>query len=111
MPVPVAAVDVHAHVWLPEIQSMTEGRPGLVVQQELDVMRFGHEALEVSRRSVADRYELLVDPTARIAEMDRTGIDIQVVSVSPTQYHQWSDLRLANDLAEATNEAVAAHCA
>ena len=107
----VPAVDVHAHVFVPEVQSMVEGRPGLAAHQELDIVRFGREALEVSRKSVADRYELLVDPAARTAEMDRTDIDVQVVSVSPTQYHFWADRSLAEDLAQATNEAVAAHCA
>jgi aminocarboxymuconate-semialdehyde decarboxylase len=51
----------------------------------------------------------------RIAAMDAVGVGVgvgvQVLSVVPTQYYYWAEAALADDLAVAVNEGVAAHCA
>jgi aminocarboxymuconate-semialdehyde decarboxylase len=43
--------------------------------------------------------------------MDRMGLDVQVVSPAPTEYHYWAEPELAADVCGALNEGVAAHVA
>jgi aminocarboxymuconate-semialdehyde decarboxylase len=53
----------------------------------------------------------LVDVDARLADLERMGIDLQVVSPSPNQYYYWADADLARELVRVQNEAIAAACA
>jgi hypothetical protein len=39
--------------------------------------------------------------------MDRMGLDVQVVSPAPTEYHYWADPALAVEVCRALNEGVA----
>jgi aminocarboxymuconate-semialdehyde decarboxylase len=47
----------------------------------------------------------------RLAAMDAQGVDVQVVSPAPTEYHYWADEARSADIVAATNEGVAALCA
>jgi aminocarboxymuconate-semialdehyde decarboxylase len=104
-------VDVHAHVMLPGVDEAVAGQPGTMAARELEVRRNGAESLIVSRAMVADRFVLLTDVAARLAAMDDTGVDIQLVSPSPSHYHYWADQDLARTVCELANAGVAAHCA
>ena len=52
----------------------------------------------------------LTDVATRIAAMDAMGVDIQAVSLSPTQYYYWADRDLAQAIARAANERLAELC-
>ena len=104
-------VDVHAHVLLPGVDEAVAGQPGLLAARELDARRNGAESLIVSGAMVADRFVLLTDVAARLAAMDDAGVDIQLVSPSPSQYHYWAGEDLARTVCELANAGVAAHCA
>ena len=104
-------VDVHAHVLLPGVDEAVAGQPGLLAARELDARRNGAESLIVSGAMVADRFVLLTDVSARLAAMDDAGVDIQLVSPSPSHYHYWADEDLARTVCELANAGVAAHCA
>ncbi|WP_116201329.1 amidohydrolase family protein [Amycolatopsis circi] len=106
-----SAIDAHAHVWLSEVESLAKTRPEYADYLALELLRAGCESAAVSAGSVEARGARLVDPGARLAAMDASGVDVQVVSVAPTQYHSWADGARARDLAQATNESVARHCA
>lgn len=47
----------------------------------------------------------------RLTDMDSMGVDIQVLSPSPTQYYYWADRELAEQIVRVQNEHVAAVCA
>jgi aminocarboxymuconate-semialdehyde decarboxylase len=47
----------------------------------------------------------------RLADMNATGVDIQVLSPSPTQYYYWAERELAEQLVRMQNEHVAKICA
>jgi aminocarboxymuconate-semialdehyde decarboxylase len=47
----------------------------------------------------------------RLADMGAMGVDIQVLSPSPTQYYYWADPDLAGELVRVQNEHVAGICA
>ncbi|MGW2279780.1 amidohydrolase family protein [Streptomyces sp. NPDC001770] len=103
-------VDVHAHVLLPGIEALVEGRPGLAGARELDARRNGPAALAVSGPMVRARFPRLTDVTVRLAAMDAQGVDVQLVSPSPSHYHYWADEATAEKVYRLANEATAKHC-
>ncbi|MER7106962.1 amidohydrolase family protein [Streptomyces sp. NPDC000229] len=104
-------VDVHAHVLLPEVEALVAALPGLAEAKALDARRNGPEALAVSGRMVAERAPELTDVSVRLAVMDAQGVDVQLVSPSPSHYHYWADEETAEKVYRLANEATAAHCA
>ncbi|WP_405902091.1 amidohydrolase [Streptomyces sp. NBC_00656] len=107
----VPTIDVHAHVLLPEIEALVAGLPGLAGASELDARRNGAEALAVNGPMVRARIPAMTDVAVRLAAMDRQGVDVQLVSPSPSHYHYWSDEQTAEKVWRLANEATAAHCA
>ncbi|GLW75265.1 amidohydrolase [Kitasatospora phosalacinea] len=105
------AVDVHAHLLLPEVEALVAGQVGLAHARALDARRNGPKALSVNGPMVAARVPLLTDPAARLAAMDAQGVDVQLVSPSPSHYHYWADEETARKVWEAAHTATAAHCA
>ncbi|MFC9325671.1 amidohydrolase family protein [Kitasatospora sp. NPDC057015] len=104
-------VDVHAHLLLPEVEALVADRPGLAEAKALDARRNGPEALAVSGPMVRERIPLLTDVAARLARMDAQGVDVQLVSPSPSHYHYWSDEVTARQVWRTANRATADHCA
>ncbi|MFF9135070.1 amidohydrolase family protein [Streptomyces sp. NPDC014806] len=103
-------IDVHAHVLLPQVEALVAGLPGLAEAKALDARRNGPAALAVSGPMVRERIPQLTDPTVRLAAMDAQGVDVQLVSPSPSHYHYWADEETAEKLYRLANEATAAHC-
>lgn len=103
-------VDVHAHVLLPEVEALVDGLPGLTDARALDARRNGPAALAVNGPMIGERMALLTDVPARLAAMDGQGVDIQLVSPSPSHYHYWTDEEAAEKVYRLANEATAAHC-
>lgn len=101
-------VDVHAHVVVPEVEAIVAGRPGLAAHRELDARRNGAESLAVSGKMVAARIPALTVLDRRLADMDAQGVDVQVISPSPSQYHYWADPDLAEVVCRCANRGVAA---
>lgn len=107
----VPTIDVHAQVLLPEVDSLVADSPGLAEAKALDARRNGAAALAVSGSMVRERIPRLTDATARLAAMDTQGVDVQLVSPSPSHYHYWADGQTAERVYRLANEATAAHCA
>ncbi|MER7722602.1 amidohydrolase family protein [Streptomyces sp. NPDC096323] len=108
---PSPTIDVHAHVLLPQIDALVAGLPGHDEARALDARRNGAEALAVSGPMVRERIPALTDVAERLAAMDRQGVDVQLVSPSPSHYHYWADETTAEKVWRLANEATAAHCA
>lgn len=102
------AVDVHAHVIVPEIDAVVAGQPGLVAARQLDARRNGAESLAVSGEMVRARIGQLTDVDRRLADMDAQGVAVQVLSPSPSQYHYWAGPELAAVVCRSANRGVAA---
>ncbi|MFF5536616.1 amidohydrolase family protein [Streptomyces cinerochromogenes] len=103
-------VDVHAHLLLPGVEALVAGLPGLAEAQALDARRNGPAALAVSGPMVRERVPILTDPAVRLAAMDAQGVDVQLVSPSPSHYHYWADEETAEKVYRLANEATADHC-
>ncbi len=52
----------------------------------------------------------LLDVAVRLRDMDEMGVDVQIVSPSPTQYYYWADHDLAQGVCAAQNDALEALC-
>ncbi len=103
-------IDVHAHVLLPAVEAAVAGQPGHDEHKELDARRNGPESLSVSGRMVAERLNRLTEVSTRLADMDAAGVDVQLVSPSPSHYHYWAGPALAGHAHRLANEGVAEHC-
>ena len=101
-------VDVHAHAIVPEVEMVVAGAPGLEAQRALDLRRYGRESAAVNGPMVAARMGRLTDLGVRLDDMAAAGVDAQVVSPSPSQYHYWADADLARHVWRAANRGVAA---
>ncbi|MFF5496774.1 amidohydrolase family protein [Streptomyces aquilus] len=104
-------IDVHAHLLLPEVEEAAAGHPGLAEARALDARRNGPAALAVNGPMVGARVPKLTDAAVRLTAMDAQGVDIQLVSPSPSHYHYWAGPQLAEKVCRLANEGTAAHCA
>ena len=101
-------VDVHAHAIVPEVEAAVAGQAGLDAHRALEARRNGPESSAVSGQMVAARIPQLTGLDRRLADMHAAGIDIQVVSPSPSQYHYWADRELAQVVTSCANRGIAA---
>ncbi|NEB02855.1 amidohydrolase family protein [Streptomyces sp. SID13726] len=108
---PTPTIDVHAHLLLPEVEEAVAGHPGLAEARALDARRNGPAALAVNGPMVGARVPRLTDVSVRLAAMDAQGVDVQLVSPSPSHYHYWAGPELADRICRSANETTAAHCA
>jgi len=89
----VRTIDMHAHVLVPEVWPLLEGHP----QAETDIGAFLRSPIAARLTSVEQRFE----------EMERQGIDVQVLSVHFQHQHDWAPPDLANAYVRVLNEKVA----
>ncbi|MER5297380.1 amidohydrolase family protein [Streptomyces pharetrae] len=95
---------------MPAAPAPGAGLPGHATARELDARRNGPAALAVSGPMVRERVPRLTDAAVRLAAMDAQGVDVQLVSPSPSHYHYWADEGTAEKVYRLANEATAAHC-
>lgn len=101
-------VDVHAHAIVPEVEAVVASQPGLDAHRALDALRNGSESMAVSGKMIGSRIPQLTQIDRRLADMDVAGVDVQVVSPSPSQYHYWADVDLARTVTSSANRGIAA---
>jgi aminocarboxymuconate-semialdehyde decarboxylase len=101
-------VDVHAHAVFPALFGIVgAGEPqGFAAHQELEARRNGPESLAVSGQMVQARMGQLTSTERRLADMDAAGIDVQLVSPSPSHYYPFLGEELARTVAQTANRAV-----
>lgn len=101
-------VDVHAHVLLPHLQQYVSNldTEGFQSAQGLELRRNGQPSLHASGQMIRDRMGLLTALEARIAAMDASGVDVQLVSPSPSHFYPFLAEEHAQDVARRANTAV-----
>lgn len=108
---PFLTVDMHCHLLSPQAEKLAAQHPG----RTAEMTRIARDNGAASVQYNASVREVLAPRLAglqqRLADMDRLGIDLQVLSPSPTQYFAWADPGLAGELVDAQNEALEQACA
>ena len=110
---PFRTIDVHTHLSVPAGNDIAKPffRPELEprsLYSSAETLAYNREYRASDRQS--GQFE---DVEVRLADMDRQGIDLQVIAVPPTEYYYWLDegqaLRACRVQHERFAEVVAAH--
>ncbi len=104
MPAP-RVIDLHSHIATPACQQLVEG----LATPLMDPFTFyaGEETKAYNARHFAALAGKLTDPRRRLEDMERMGVDLQVLSVAPPQYYYWADPALGRKLTRMQNEHLA----
>jgi aminocarboxymuconate-semialdehyde decarboxylase len=88
---PFRTVDVHTHLSVPA--SAAVAKPFFRPELEPRSLHSSAETLAYNRdyRASARQTGQFEDAEVRLADMDRQGIDLQVLAVPPTEYFYWLD--------------------
>lgn len=99
-------VDIHCHLGVPAAEAILEPhRAGAPRGFDQFTSPASEEVNRALFRAIGPR---LTGVSERLADMDRLGIDVQVISPSPGQYHYWAPPEAGRELARAVNDAIAA---
>ncbi len=105
-------VDVHAHALMRGAEQLVQGEPGWAAELALQARWNGAESTRRNVDLFVNAYlPMLTDVSKRLAAMDGMNVDVQAVSVSPTQYHYWAEPDLAERFVRRANEELAELCA
>ncbi|WP_313803795.1 amidohydrolase family protein [Sphingobium sp.] len=109
---PLLTIDIHAHAMFPAVEKLTAERPERAGEEEFRIRTMGQETVDYNREvMIPNCFPRLTQVGKRLADMDAMGVDVQVVSPSPNQYHYWAPEDLAEQLVRIQNEALAELCA
>jgi aminocarboxymuconate-semialdehyde decarboxylase len=107
-----AIVDIHAHMLVPVVESLVGDRPERTAGLRATAEASGEPSAAHNARLFREVYwHKLTSIDARLAHMDAQGVDVQALSISPTQYYYWADVDLARDIVAAANTHLAEACA
>jgi len=107
----VPTVDVHAHAVIGPAFGLAGEQPEARAAQEVEASWFGEASTRVNRQQIQRLVPLLTDLGARLEVMDRSAVDVQLVSPSPQHYHDWADAPMSQRLTRMVNEGLAELCA
>jgi aminocarboxymuconate-semialdehyde decarboxylase len=104
-------IDLHCHVLVPAVESLAAGTPQKAAEAAAMLRSMGEASVAHNNATMLPiAGPRLVHLEQRLADMDAMGVDVQVVSPSPTQYYYWAESALARDIVRQQNEAIAGLC-
>lgn len=99
------SVDIHCHVHVHEADELLKSAQTEPVEP---MLAYATDASrELNRLQMQQLRPRLTDLSARLQDMDRTGIDIQVLSPSPFQLAYWTEPDLGRSIARSVNDSIA----
>ncbi len=98
-------IDIHCHYQNNDVAAMAA--PLKPFEREPSIVYANALTREVNQKQMRDRAAKLTDIETRLHDMDRMGIDVQVVSPSPSQYYYYADADFGRQLSRATNDRIA----
>jgi aminocarboxymuconate-semialdehyde decarboxylase len=102
-------IDIHAHIVVPEAAKIA--LPHVDVSR-IPLAHFADAATkEINAGQEKDIREVMTTIDRRLSDLDRMGIDIQVVAPAPGQCYYYVDPKIAEAAHHITNDGVAEFCA
>ena len=102
---PSRVIDIHAHrecgpaTELMRAEAERVGRAGLSYGSDL--------TREVNRQQLIDLRPKMESLEERLADMDRMGVDVQAVSISPYQMYYWAEPGIGREVSRLINDELA----
>jgi aminocarboxymuconate-semialdehyde decarboxylase len=105
-------VDLHCHALTIAVEKLVAGHSQKLAEPAMQVLMQGAESTEYNNTTMLPAAgPKLIDLALRLKDMDAMGVDIQLVSPSPSQYYYWAEPDLARDIVRTQNEDIASMCA
>lgn len=105
----VKVIDIHAHQLVEESEKIAG--PHVNMAEQPFVKFSSPESNKAGIQQNIDRQAHISDIDTRLAEMNKMGIDIQVLSPVPIHAYYWVPADVAAEASRAINEGIAAVCA
>src|SRR5207302_8439086 len=103
------AIDTHAHIVVP--QAPAHAQPHIDASR-IPLAHFADAASkEINAQQERDVREVMTTIDRRLSDLDRMGIDIQVVAPAPGQCYYTIDHKIAETAHRLANDGVAEYCA
>jgi aminocarboxymuconate-semialdehyde decarboxylase len=105
-------IDLHCHALIPSVEALVAGLPQKVAEPDIMAKTMGDASVAHNNgKMLPTAGPRMTRIEQRLADMDTMGVDVQVISPSPTQYYYWAEPDLAREIVVQQNEAIAALCA
>lgn len=105
-------IDLHCHVLTPQAEALVAGTPQKAAEPALMLQAMGAASVAHNNAVMLPQAgPKLTNLARRLADMDAMGVDLQVLSPSPTQYYYWAEPELAEQIVRVQNEHIAEQCA
>src|SRR5437762_4353990 len=102
-------IDIHAHIVVPQAAKLAQPHVDL---SRIPLAHFADAATrEINAQQEKDIAEVMTTIDRRLFDLDRMGIDIQVVAPAPGQCYYSIDPKIAEAAHRIANEGVVAYCA
>jgi aminocarboxymuconate-semialdehyde decarboxylase len=106
MPNRTVVHDIHAHVFSGRVEAVVADEPGRLAELRR-LAAYQGEASVATNLGMLQDIQPALTLDGRLAHMDAHGIDVQVVSLSPSQYYEWAEPEVAEAIATAACEDLA----
>ena len=105
-------IDLHCHALVPAVEALVTGTPQKAAEPALALQTMGVASVAHNNTAMLPTAgPRLTRIDQRLADMDTMGVDVQVISPSPTQYYYWADAGLAREIVRVENQSIAELCA
>jgi aminocarboxymuconate-semialdehyde decarboxylase len=108
---PWRTIDVHCHIFCPPVETLTANLPANAERKAEELEAIGEASNKVNAALMGTLAPKLVSIESRLSDMDAMGVDIQLISPSPTQYYYWVDRDIAPAIVKMQNDKISELCA
>tara|TARA_B110001454_G_C12701056_1_gene426564 strand:- start:772 stop:1854 length:1083 start_codon:yes stop_codon:yes gene_type:complete len=108
---PWRTIDVHCHIFCPSVETLACDLAGSAERKAEELEAIGDASNRVNAGLIGTLGPKLTSIEHRLSDMDAMGVDIQLISPSPTQYYYWVNRDHAPDLKKVQNDRISEICA